>query len=817
MCPKQCNMEWRQFEVQSILLHKGLFDDQEAWHWIQVGDKMLGDVGFIHTYNQARMYRGDAKAEGRVYSIQEYGLDGIAFDGTTYHGIQAKYWNDHQALTAKSLGTFISVVFQRMRVKDPNSLGYLYTTCPRIERNLRDDCANSGAIVIHHCKPHEVVALVEQEAVMEPREYQLRAMDELKKGWEGMGALVMPCGTGKTLVYATHALEYSRVVVLSPLRVSAKQNLDQLIKVFCPDQALLVDSDRDKDDCGFKATRDIETVRGAWNGDRTLISATYHSACDVLKAAGVFKEGGALVIVDEAHNLVSWPALRGVLSNSGMKCLLATATPPAAMTEDWTVPTLFQYGFPEAFQNSHITDYEILLPWIEDAVSDRNLADIQSQFLVDGMLLHGTRRVIVYCSSKKDCDDFLTYARHAALEFHGLCEGEVWTARITDDVSSTRRAELLEEFQRHDGRIQILAAVRILDEAIDIPLCDGVFIRRPSHKEEGATRLIQRVSRAMRLVPDQPNKKARIFMWLDVARDEDAPKCLRLLKEIDPEFYLTRVHVQRTDTYTTSDFAVKVDEEVVRYAVETRERIRTKAMTIREIVDMRVGMLLRYFQHHGKWPQQYSNDPATGLKMGSFLNRVRHGITSLTETQRGRLLEVDAGVFDIKAKSHAARTMTMDEKVDILIVYFRHHGKWPQQTYKDPTGLGLGKFLQSVKQGSTSLSETQRGRLLDMDAGVFDVKAKSHAARTMTKDEKVDLLIGTSGNTTSGLPELQRTTHRMETGEIPGRRETTPNQPHGDPAWPFNGSICRRRAVGFSEGQLPPDATTREQIIAIQG
>ena len=84
--------------------------------------------------------------------------------------------------------------------------------------------------------------------------------------------------------------------------------------------------------------------------------------------------------------------------------------------------------------------------------------------------------------------------------------------------------------------------------------------------------------------------------------------------------------------------------------------------------------------------------------MARFLYHIKHGATKLTEEQRDRLLALDPQVLDIKPISHAAKTMTKDQKIDSLIAFYYQYGRWPMTKETDPdTGLLVGKFRESRK------------------------------------------------------------------------------------------------------------------------
>ena len=84
-------------------------------------------------------------------------------------------------------------------------------------------------------------------------------------------------------------------------------------------------------------------------------------------------------------------------------------------------------------------------------------------------------------------------------------------SKITAKTSYTKRTEILNNFTNNSKR-QLLFSVRILDECIDIPSCDSIFITYPSKSK---IRTIQRMCRAIRINKNNKFKIANIFIWCD--------------------------------------------------------------------------------------------------------------------------------------------------------------------------------------------------------------------------------------------------------------------------------------------------------------
>lgn len=162
------------------------------------------------------------------------------------------------------------------------------------------------------------------------------------------------------------------------------------------------------------------------------------------------------------------------------------------------------------------------------------------------------------------------------------------------------------------------------------------------------------------------------------------------------------------------------------------------------------ALIQYYLENQRRWPLQRYKDPNTGFAVGSLLNRIKQGTTKISDSQRSRLMGLDPTVFNRRPHTEAARTLTMDEKIDILVVHLRKNNYKVNIHYRDPTtGLALGKFWSNAKCGTTKLTDAQRDRILNLDPHLFDkTKTKAVATTTTTTtttcfsmDQKIDLLV----------------------------------------------------------------------------
>jgi superfamily II DNA or RNA helicase len=575
---------WKEYEHFIIKYHQDTYN-HITYHWSNIPEEILYESGFINDTNKIRLQRKRDKTEGKINSIQEYGLDGIVKDGEIYHGIQAKCYDGKSYLKASDLGTFLSVLFLRMKTKNNVSKGYLYHTC-KLESNLYDDLLinNHKDIIQKHLLYENHIQDIQNIKVNiinekeELRYYQKEVIEKLQNSdWNGKKLIQMPCGTGKSTVIA-HYLEkcdYEHIYIFSPLRVHAKQNLETMSKYISNYEKILVDCDKD-------GTRNIEYIKEKLN-KKVLISSTYVSALDVINK--IMEDQNILnkkniVIVDEAHNL--YEDLANVLDKFS-KVILLTATPSEEMKTMIDCETLYKYNMDKAIEDKYICDYRIYLPYLEDGYEipiefEEYNKEIVAKviYLVNGMLVKGCRRSIVYLKTVDECELFNEIFRFVMEEYHSL---PYWCERINKDTSDKERFRILKEFESEKNRsdtLHILSSVRILDEGVNIVKCDSVFICG-GNGSGNEIRTLQRMCRANRLDKDNKNKIAHCFMWCN-EWSESLVLCSSL-KEVDVEFS-KKVSVFNVDYHKNCD--QKVSETLIVESNKVKEYLKIKCKDINE-------------------------------------------------------------------------------------------------------------------------------------------------------------------------------------------------------------------------------------------
>lgn len=209
--------------------------------------------------------------------------------------------------------------------------------------------------------------------------------------------------------------------------------------------------------------------------------------------------------------------------------------------EDILGKVVYKMDFKTAIEKKYITDYNIYLPIMEDNSKvelEGLIGDIKKElktefedirlsqkccYLYECIKQFGKLKCIIYFQSHKEIQEFIE-CFNKINEYYSY---DYKIDSITCDDSRKKRIEKLNEFKTYDN-ISFLCAVQILDECIDIPECNSIFV---TYNCKSKVKNVQRMSRAMRLDSKNPNKKAKIILWCDEI--SDMTTYISSIKEID--------------------------------------------------------------------------------------------------------------------------------------------------------------------------------------------------------------------------------------------------------------------------------------------
>jgi len=340
-----------------------------------------------------------------------------------------------------------------------------------------------------------------------PRDYQIEAYNYIKNNNKNI--LSMPCGTGKTFVSFLLSLEYNNIIILTPL-ISTTEQIHSHYKNYYSKYEninfILVNC---------KAERNINNITLK---DKNVISSTYDS-CDVINKL-LLKMDNPLIIIDEFHNLsndmlTNHKSEMNKLIINNKNILFMSATP---LKSDILTNNIYELTWEDAIKNKYICDYNFYYPdndkiitkidnmKFDKKIIDKTILINKSYFLLDAIKLTKVMKCIVYLKTIHEMNEFVKIVQTINLYF----ELNIKIYEINYKTSAIIRNKNLIKFKNDNSCINILCNVHILDEGIDIPECDSIYLTHPNNN---VISIIQRISRANRLDKNNTNKIAKIFVW----------------------------------------------------------------------------------------------------------------------------------------------------------------------------------------------------------------------------------------------------------------------------------------------------------------
>lgn len=247
--------------------------------WNQIPIETLIMINYVTDSDTLRKHR-KLMAEN-VNFLPDLGCDVLLYNGTNYIIVQCKNYSG--IIPLNKLNGFYKCL------NNTQLQGMLYYNgilSTEICNTLRNDVLykNKKFIKINRKQKNEYHLIL--------RDYQLDAYNILKNKQRCI--LSLPCGCGKTNVCMKIASEWKINIIISPLRLYAKQNLCRFTSYLGVD-GLLIDSE---------GTRDIdEIITFIYNNDKCVLSFTFKS-CDILsRLIPLLEKLNTKIYIDEYHNL----------------------------------------------------------------------------------------------------------------------------------------------------------------------------------------------------------------------------------------------------------------------------------------------------------------------------------------------------------------------------------------------------------------------------------------------------------------------------------------------------------------------------------
>ncbi|WP_405918617.1 Helicase associated domain protein [Streptomyces longwoodensis] len=379
-------------------------------------------------------------------------------------------------------------------------------------------------------------------------------------------SVIAACGTGKTLIAArttARITPHGRVLVLLPTLDLLSQTIRSWRLAGRKGPAIAVCSQRQAlDHEPFGTDIPLTTDPGALtalitqSGSGPVTAyATYASLPAVIAAHRDHRlPPWDLIVVDEAHRTAgrlgkSWAAIHHDDRVPAARRLYLTATPriwdpddapnsdgteTVASMDDETLfgPVAYHLNLSDAIDLGLLADYQILVPVVTNA-DLRDWLATGAGAGVDGLHLagrqvaalraihdHKLRRILTFHHRVADARAFATTLTETAAALPDPLRPQgLWADWVSGSHTPQTRRRLLLEFTSHTSpdTPAVLSNARVLGEGIDVPDIDAVVFADPKNSPVDT---VQAVGRALRQQPGA-GKKATLVVPVYLTPDED--------------------------------------------------------------------------------------------------------------------------------------------------------------------------------------------------------------------------------------------------------------------------------------------------------
>lgn len=347
---------------------------------------------------------------------------------------------------------------------------------------------------------------------IKPRDYQIEAYNELKD--INRGILEMPCGTGKTLITYLISLEYDNIILISPLISTTEQLITHYKKYYNKSNEVI--------NFNIISSQHSRVMEDIVFDNKNILGSTFDS-CDIVNKLLCKLKGSIFIVIDECHNLSDAMIqdknneINKILT-SNYKILFVSATPKNYGTEYQNIfgSSKYTLTWNDAIDNKYICKYDFYYPnndkiiehisnlKLDTSFIEKTILINKAFFLLETIKIVGNKKCIVYLKTVSEAEQFQNILKTINLYY----DLKLAVYCINYNTDRTVRNLSLTKFRNNSTKISILLNIHVLDEGIDIPECDSVFITHPNNNP---INIIQRISRANRIYDGKD--KANIMIW----------------------------------------------------------------------------------------------------------------------------------------------------------------------------------------------------------------------------------------------------------------------------------------------------------------
>lgn len=337
---------------------------------------------------------------------------------------------------------------------------------------------------------------------MELRPYQQEAKTAVFREWEqghGKTLLVLPTGTGKTIIFAKVSEECvrrgKRVLILAHRGELLEQAADKILTAT---------------GLGCAVEKAEQTCIGSWyritvGSVQTLMTEKRLSRFD--------KDYFDHIIIDEAHHCISESYQRILQYFSDAQVLGVTATPDRGDMKNLGQvfdSLAYEYTLPKAIKDGYLSPIKALtiplkidMTGVSTQAGDYKASDIDTA--LEPYLYQIADEMQSYCKDRKTVV-FLPLIK-TSQKFRDILNSKGFRAAEVNG-NSEDRAQVLSDFD--SGKYNVLCNSMLLTEGWDCPSVDCVIVLRPTKVR---SLYCQMVGRGTRLAPGKDHLLLLDFLW----------------------------------------------------------------------------------------------------------------------------------------------------------------------------------------------------------------------------------------------------------------------------------------------------------------
>ena len=368
---------------------------------------------------------------------------------------------------------------------------------------------------------------------MSLRPYQQEAFEKVLAEWDGgvkKTLLVLPTGTGKTIVFSKIAEECvrrgKRVLIMAHRGELLEQAADKIYK-----------------STGLQCSVEKagETCLGQWY---RIIVGSVQTLMHERRLKKFKQDYFDAIIIDEAHHCVSDSYQRVLQHFNDSYVLGVTATPDRADLKNlgsYFESLAFEYTMPQAIKSGYLVPIKALtvplkidISMVGISAGDFKVGEIGTA--LDPYLYQIADKMVKYCMNRKTIV-FLPLIT-TSKKFMGILNERGFVAAEVNG-SSEDRAEILQDFE--EGKYNVLCNSMLLTEGYDCPAVDCIIVLRPT---KSRPLYAQMVGRGTRLSPETGKDHLLLidFLWMTerhelchpaslICEDEDVAR--RMTKDME--------------------------------------------------------------------------------------------------------------------------------------------------------------------------------------------------------------------------------------------------------------------------------------------